>query len=82
MSSTIPESRPMMLLSDLPAGHSLRNRSLAEIGAQYRFDSSDSWKTVTAQYAIAPCSYNDLRASWTHRYQWRAPKPEGSGNAD
>lgn len=62
----------MIILSDLPKYHSLRNAPLADIGAEYRWKNSKNWKRVAPTDRIATCTYNELSPAWTELHEWRA----------
>lgn len=62
----------MIILSDLPKYHSLRNAPLADIGAEYKWKNTKEWKRVTPSYRIAKCTYNELAPAWTDYHDWRA----------
>jgi len=62
-------------LSALPPEHPLRNTPLAKIGAEYQFvrtERSEEWHRVTKSFTIAKSTFNELGATWTESYRWRA----------
>jgi hypothetical protein len=61
-------------LAALPAEHSLRNRPLAEIGAECRNVQTSVWRPV-AHWSIGQSTYNALRGPWLEFNEWRAPAP-------
>ena len=62
----------MILLATLPSDHTLRNKPLIEIGAQYKRYDSKVWQDVTPPYGIAKKCYNDLASVWTEFDEWRS----------
>jgi hypothetical protein len=60
----------MIDLKTLPADHPLRNRPLAEIGAEYS-NRGGPWKQVLPSYRIAKACYNALGDIWTTHDEWR-----------
>jgi hypothetical protein len=58
-------------LAALPQDHSLRNRPLGLIGAQYLSD--DGWRPVGRSYPIVTYTYNQLGIGWLSS-AWRAPE--------
>lgn len=61
-----------MNLKELSPEHELRNKPLAEIGAEYKWTGTTAWKTVTDAYRIAKKTFNDLGEAWTHNTDWRS----------
>ncbi len=64
-----------VFLSELPSEHHLRNTPLAEVGASYQWKltkAPNDWHRVTKSFTIAKSTYNELAASWTESYRWRA----------
>lgn len=64
-----------VLLSDLPRDHKLRNTPLAQLKAEYQWTATkepNDWHRVTKSFTIAKSTYNELAASWTESYRWRA----------
>ncbi len=59
-------------LAELPAEHALRNRPLAEIGAECRNVQTSVWRPING-WAVGKCSYNSLRGPWLECNEWRAP---------
>jgi hypothetical protein len=62
-------------LDTLPADHPLRNKPLAEIGAEYQWDDTklpNDWHRVHSGFKIAKNTYNELGTTWTKSYRWRA----------
>lgn len=64
-------------LPALPISHPLRNKPLAEIGAQYsNIHGAGKWTTVTAGFGIAKATFNDLTGTWIENNLWRAFIPQ------
>ncbi len=64
-----------MILSELPRDHPLRNTPLAQLKAEYQWCNTktpNDWHRVTKSFTIAKSTYNELAASWTESYRWRA----------
>jgi len=62
-------------LADLPLEHPLRNTPLAQIGAEYQWVNTKmpkQWHRVNRSFTIARHTFNDLGATWTDSYRWRA----------
>lgn len=60
-------------LPTLPISHPLRNKPLAEIGAQYsNVHGAGKWTTVTRAFGIAYSTFNDLAGTWQENNLWRA----------
>ena len=62
-------------LLDLPPDHRLRNTPLHLIRASYQWKQTNrpnDWHRVTKSFTIAKSTYNELAASWTESYRWRA----------
>lgn len=62
-------------LSALPPDHPLRNTPLVKIGAEYqwvRTEKPNDWHRVGPTYTIALNTFNELGATWTESYRWRA----------
>lgn len=65
----------------LPRDHVLRNKPLAEIGAQTRFRGIDEetgrpfrWKAIEPRWAIARNTLNEIAPRvWLDPSEWRAP---------
>lgn len=60
-----------VLLPELAPNDPLRNRSLAEIGAEYRHKAGKTWRRVLPTYRIARCTFNQLGPAWTENDVWR-----------
>lgn len=64
-----------VILSDLPHDHKLRNTPLHLIRASYQWTGTNrpnDWHRVTKSFTTAKSTYNELAASWTEAYRWRA----------
>jgi hypothetical protein len=64
-----------VLLGELPLEHPLRNTPLAKMGAEYQWEQTkrqEEWHLVTAHFRIAKNTFNELGATWTRSYRWRA----------
>ena len=62
-------------LAELPPEHPLRNVGLAAIGAEYQWVQTRrpaEWHRVTGSFKIAKTTFNELGATWTDNYRWRA----------
>lgn len=63
------------MLSALPFDHPLRNTPLAKIGASYQWVNTklpEEWHRVRPSFTIAKNTFNELGATWTESYRWRA----------
>jgi hypothetical protein len=67
----------LILLSELPPEHRLRNTPLAQIRAEYQWVETkqpEQWHRVTPSFTIAKNTFNNLGSTWTLSYRWRVPQ--------